>query len=151
MVAHTYNPNVEQTNATRSPVSENNVGINREIHCPVFISAAVINTDQKWLREEQSYLAYTSGSHFITDRSQGRNLKQKPWRSTVCWLPQGSCSASLLVQPRIICREKSLHSACRSGWPGTHMKSRLTSNAWKSTCLCSQVMGLKVYTFEFFV
>lgn len=69
MVSHTYNPSVAQTNARRGPVSENNVGINRETHGSVFISTAVINTDQKWLRGEQSYLAYTSGSQFITDRS----------------------------------------------------------------------------------
>lgn len=47
MVTDTYNPSVALTNARRGPVSENNVGINRETHCSVFISTAVINTDQK--------------------------------------------------------------------------------------------------------
>lgn len=54
--------------------------------------------------------SYTSRTQSIIEGSQGRNLKQKPPRSTACWLTQwtpfviiGSCLECLLTQPSIIC------------------------------------------------
>ena len=44
-----------------------------------------------------TYTAYTSRSRFITEGSRGRNLKQKPQRSAVCWLARSESHAQLVL------------------------------------------------------
>lgn len=43
-------------------------------------------SDQVQLGQEKVYLAYTSGSQFINEGSQGGNSRQEPWPEAVFWI-----------------------------------------------------------------
>jgi hypothetical protein len=59
--------------------------------------------------KERVYLAYTSTTQFITERSQDRNssrpgtwrreLMQKPWKGAAYWLASMASSACFLLEP----------------------------------------------------
>lgn len=106
----------------------NNVDINRETHW-VFIDTAVINTDQSGLRRSGSYLTDTCGSQSVTDGRQGRNLKEKPWRSIACWLAQAHAQLAFLYSlgPSALRTDCTQHAVlagleliCRANWLQMH-------------------------------
>lgn len=69
----------------------------------VCLSATVIkHPDPKQLKVQGFLLASTSRSQFIIERSQGRNLEQKPQRDLLSRFSLPHAQLNFLIQPRSI-------------------------------------------------